>query len=225
MVGGLRFGVWALTGLIAVVGPSLRAHAHPHVFIDTGVEVIFDESGLARALRITWTYDELYSLVILEDRGLDADYDGVLTAQERATIQGFDMAWDPGYPGDSYALLGEVPLELGPPQDWTADLADGKLVSTHLRPLQPAVKVGSEPLVVQSYDPSFYVAYRIVGAPVLTGRTDCTAQIYEPDLAAADAYLQKALDEMYGTADLEGEFPAVGAAYADEARVTCAASS
>jgi polyphosphate kinase len=211
--------------LIAVAGGATPALAHPHVFIDTGVEVIFDGEGLASALRITWTYDEMYSLVILEDRGLDSDYDGVLTEAETATISGFDMNWDAGYAGDSYALIDEAPIVLGPPQDWTADLTEGRLVSTHLRPLLPAVPVGADPLVVQSYDPSFYVAYRIVGTPLLTGRSDCTVQVFEPDLAAADSFLQQALDEMYGTADLEADFPAVGAAYADEARVTCAAPS
>jgi polyphosphate kinase len=217
--------IWALAATIGMAGLAAPALAHPHVFVDTGVEVIFDRSGRASALRISWTYDELYSMVILEDRALDQDYDGVLTAAERAAIQGFDMEWDPGYPGDSYALLEAEPLVLGPPRDWTADLVDGRLVSTHLRSLDPAVAVRDVPLIVQSYDPSFYVAYRIVGKPVLTGRSDCVAQVFEPDLAAADSFLQKALDEMYGTADLEGEFPAVGAAYADEVRVTCAAPS
>jgi polyphosphate kinase len=216
--------MYLAAALIAAAGAE-PASAHPHVFIDTGVEVIFDPEGRASAVRITWTYDEMYSLVMLEDRGLDRDYDGVLTDAEAAAIRGFDMNWDPGYAGDSYALIGGAEVALGPPQDWTADLTEGRLVSTHLRPLLPAVAVGAVPLVVQSYDPSFYVAYRIVGTPVLTGRSDCTVQVFEPDLAAADSVLQKALDEMYGTADLEADFPAVGAAYADEARVTCAAPS
>ena len=45
----------AVMGLIAVSQPAL---AHPHVFVDTGLEVIFDEQGRATGIRISWTYDE-----------------------------------------------------------------------------------------------------------------------------------------------------------------------
>jgi polyphosphate kinase len=207
---------------LTLASPAL---AHPHLFIDTGVEVLFDPDGTVGGVRITWTYDEMYSLLILEDRGLDKDYDGVLTPDEITALNGFDMAWDPGYPGDTYALLGEAPLGLGRPQDWTVAFRDGKIVSTHVRRLEGPTAVAEVPLIVQSYDPSFYAAYRIVGAPVLTGREDCAAQVFEPDLAAADAYLQQALSELNATGDVESDFPAVGAAYADEVRVTCAAPS
>lgn len=211
---------WIVVAGIMLATPAL---AHPHLFIDTGVEVLFGTDGSATGLRITWTYDEMYSLLILEDRQLDADYDGVLTPDEVTKLSGFDMAWDPGYAGDTYALLGAAALDLGRPQDWTADFKDGKIISTHVRLLSNPAQVATEPLVVQSYDPSFYAAYRIQGRPVLTGRDDCTAQVFEPDLAAADAYLQQALAELNALdgSDIESEFPAVGAAYSDEVRVTC----
>jgi polyphosphate kinase len=58
----------------------------------------------------------------------------------------------------------------------------------------------------------------------VTGGKDCTAEIFQPDLAAADTAFAAALEEYYGS-DLEGDFPAVGAAYADEVRLTCPARS
>jgi ABC-type uncharacterized transport system substrate-binding protein len=213
--------VLAMSGLVL----SSPALAHPHQFIDTGVEVLFGSDGTAEALRITWTYDEMYSLLILEDRKLDPDYDGVLTPQELVALNGFDMEWDPGYQGDTYALLGETPLDLGRPQDWTVAFESGKIVSTHVRRLTSPAEVREVPLIVQSYDPSFYAAYSIIGSPVLSGTEDCSAQVFEPDLAAADTFLQQALAELNATGDVEGEFPAVGAAYSDEVRVTCAAPS
>jgi polyphosphate kinase len=199
-------------------GPAL---AHPHVFVDATVEVIFDDAGHASALRIGWTYDDLFSLLIIEDRGLDPDYDGVLTDAAVASLAGFDMQWDPGFPGDTYPLMGGAPLALGPPQDWTAGWDGLRITSTHVRPLLDPVAVGADPLIVQVYDPTFYTSYLITGTPVLTGRDDCAVQVFEPDRAAADAILMAALEEYSGAMDLEGEFPAVGAAYAMEARVTC----
>ncbi|HSF65027.1 MAG TPA: DUF1007 family protein [Paracoccaceae bacterium] len=199
------------------------AAAHPHIFIDTELEVIFDAAGQATHVRVTWIYDDFYSLLMIEDRGLDPDGDGQLTAQEHASLQGFDMAWDADFPGDTYVLAGGQAVALGRPADWTAAYVDGRIVSTHLRALDPAVAAGADPLVVQVYDPGFYSAYYITGQPVLTGAPPgCAAQVFEPDRDAADAILQAALDELAGTADLEMAFPAVGAAYAEEARITCA---
>ena len=213
----------ALAAVIAVC-TALPALAHPHVFIDTEVEVILNAEGKVDAIRVTWIYDDLYTLSIIEDRGFDPDLDGHLDTAEKAALSGFDMVWDEGYAGDTYVLAGEAPLGLSGPSDWTADYVDGKLVSTHLRRLEAPVDPHAVPFIVQSYDPSYYVSYRIVGTPRVTGGKDCTAEIFQPDLAAADTAFAAALEEYYGS-DLEGDFPAVGAAYADEVRLTCPARS
>jgi ABC-type uncharacterized transport system substrate-binding protein len=60
--------------LLLLPAPAL---AHPHVFVDASVEVVFDAQNRATGLRIGWTYDDLFSLMIVEDRGLDPDYDSV----------------------------------------------------------------------------------------------------------------------------------------------------
>ena len=90
-------GFWA--------GLATGGAAHPHIFIDAGMEVIFDDQARATGLRITWSYDDLFSLMLVEDRGLDPDFDGVLTPEEATAISGFDMEWQPGYAGDTYALM------------------------------------------------------------------------------------------------------------------------
>lgn len=206
--------------LALMAGP---AAAHPHIFIDTGLEVIFDDQGRATHLRVTWVYDDFFSLLVIEDRGLDPDGDGLLTPEETAALQGFDMNWDPGFAGDTYALAGAEAVALGPPEAWTAAYVEGRVVSTHLRALALPVRPAPDPLIVQVYDPGFYSAYTIAAQPVLTGAPPgCAVQVFEPDRDAADAILQAALDELAGSVDVEMEFPAVGAAYAEEARITCA---
>lgn len=213
-------------GAVLGLGFATPAMAHPHVFIDAGIEVIFDGQGAATGLRISWIYDEYYSLVIAEERGIDPDFDGNSTEAEAMPLAGFDMKWDAGYPGDTYALMGEAELALSRPQDWTASYADGKITSTHLRMFDEAVPFAAEPLIVQVYDPSFYVAYAIVGTPLLTqAPKGCSVEVFEPDVAAADAILQAAIDETAGSTDVEGDFPAIGKAYSEEARVTCVAAS
>lgn len=210
---------WVLMGLGAML-PAM-AQAHPHVFVDATVEVIFDAQGRAEALRIGWTYDEFFSMLIVEDRELDPDYDAVLTPEAVAQLAGFDMQWDPGFPGDTYALMNGAELALSRPEAWTASYDGGKITSTHLRRFTEPVAVAEVPLTVQVYDPGFYTAYAIMGKTVLTGRTDCTAQVFEPDRDAADEALLAALAEVAADADLEMTYPEIGAAYAEESRITC----
>jgi ABC-type uncharacterized transport system substrate-binding protein len=206
-------------GLLAA-GPAL---AHPHIWIDTRIEVILNDANEATGVRISWTYDDLYSLYVVGDMGLDPDWDGVLTPDEEARLAGFDMKWDADYVGDTYALLGDGALPLSRPSDWTAGYAGGKITSTHLREFEAPVPVGAEPLVVQVYDPGYYVAYSIPFDPVVTGGVGCSAQVFAPDLDAADEALKAALSEYTPDIDLEAEFPAIGANYAEEVHVTCAA--
>ena len=162
MIGRVLAGM----GLIFAGFPAL---AHPHVFIDTALEVIFDDQGRASGLRISWTYDEYYSLVIAEEKAIDPDYDGSATEAEAMPLAGFDMGWDVDFPGDTYALMGNTELSLSRPKDWTASYAGGKITSTHLRMFDAPIVFGAEPLIIQVYDPSFYTSYAIVGTPVLTG--------------------------------------------------------
>ncbi|MCB6178738.1 DUF1007 family protein [Rhodobacter sp. Har01] len=200
------------------------AAAHPHVWIDTTVEVILDDQDRAVAVRIGWVYDDLFSLSVIADRGIDTDADGRLTAQEAAALVGFDMHWEPGHPGDTYALLGEQDLALGGPEAWTATYAEGRIATTHLRRLPAPVEIGAQTLLVQVYDPGFYTAYELDAVVVLTGGSGaCAAQAWGPDLDAADDVLKAALAEYAADQDVEADFPAIGHSYAEEVRVTCAA--
>lgn len=209
----------ALALCTALAAPA--AQAHPHIFIDTGLEVIFDDQARATAVRVTWTYDDFYSLLMIEDRKLDADHDGKLTPEEEAALSGFDMNWDADYQGDLFVLAGDFQVPLSRPSDWTASYADGRITSTHLRTFTEPLAPGA-PLVIQVYDPGYYTAYYIAGQPVLTGAGDrCTVQVFEPDREAADARLMAAIEEMGASGDLEMDFPAIGEAYSEEARVTC----
>lgn len=204
----------AVAGMVALAGP---AGAHPHVFMETVLEVIRDDAGRAVSLRVTWTYDPFFSLVLITERGLDPDGDGALTEAETAALQGFDMNWDPGFPGDTYAFAGDRAVALSGPRDGVARYEGGQIVSSHVRDLAEPV---AGLLVVKNYDPTYYTEYTI--REVLA--EGCATEIIAPDLTAAERELQAALAEIPADADVEMGFPEVGAVFAQEVRVTCAAS-
>ncbi len=219
-----RFAPLILSLAAPLVFAAPPALAHPHMFLDTAVEVMFGADGAAESVLITWVYDDLSSLQYTADLGLDMDGDGVLTPEEKATLTGFDMNWDPGFPGDSYALLGGAEVGLSRPRDYTADYKDGRIITTHIRDLSRPLPLNiGQTLTIQVYDPGFYAAYAITGAALSYAGAPraCSAQIFMPDRTAADEALLAALAEYGADEDVEADFPAIGAAYAEEVRVTC----
>jgi polyphosphate kinase len=197
--------------------------AHPHIFVEAGLEIIFDADNRPEALRISWTYDPLFSMLLLSDMGLDDDFDGVLRPDERAELQGFDMNWIDDYHGDTHVSQRGRALELGGPEQSTSDYEDGRLHSSHLRKLiaRPDPEHAWE---VSVHDPSYYTRYTLSGAPALTGASGCKAKIIPPDLAQAEATLLDELDSLAETGvDAEVDFPAVGALFAETVRVSCRA--
>lgn len=192
------------------------AQAHPHIFVDTALRIVV-EQGKAVAVELSWSYDDFFSLLIFEDMGLDRDHDGVLTEAELAQLRGFDMReWPEGFEGDLYVWESGEKRALPLPEVTGIAVEDGRILASHRREL-PNVPV--EELRLKQYDPTYYVAYRLMDVAA-TG--DCKARVTPHDPGAADRALQKALAEVP-----EDEFDVLelGIYYADEVRLICNGSS
>jgi hypothetical protein len=83
-----RYSIWFLAGFSGLIMAS-PALAHLHVFVDAQIAPQFAADGRIEAIKVTWPYDDLYSLMILEDHALDQDGDDLLTEAEIAGLQGF----------------------------------------------------------------------------------------------------------------------------------------
>lgn len=201
----------------ALLAPQ-DAGSHPHIFVDTALKVIVSDSGQLEAVEITWAYDEFYSLLIFEDRGLDSDYDGALTAEELAKLQGFDMAWTEGFEGDTYLTRDGAGLEMGAPVHLATEVADGRITTRHRRALvQPQAADG---VVIKAYDPGYYTAYTMTGGLEVSG--GCQGSITPPDLDAAYTKVEELLYAMPAD-QAEEAYPEVGEAFADTVRLSCGA--
>lgn len=200
--------------------PAAEAAAHPHIFVDTALRVVMDTTGEISGIEVTWRYDELYSLLIFEDMGLDSDYDGKLTEAELKQLQGFDMQWVDGYEGDLYLSRGAAPLKLGKPQPKQTIIRDGRIETVHFRPLAAPQPGQGEALVLRAYDPTFYTAYDLTGGVRVPEA--CKVEIQAADLDAAYARVEK---ELEGRPQETEDYPEVGDAFADTVSVRCGPAS
>lgn len=91
-MGFSRFGAWALrlAGLVLVLfGLVQPAMAHPHIFIDARVTVVFDDAGRIATLRNSWTFDTAFSVWMVQ--GLDTNGDGVVSPEEMQELADENM--------------------------------------------------------------------------------------------------------------------------------------
>ncbi|MDP5218671.1 DUF1007 family protein [Ruegeria sp. 2205SS24-7] len=196
--------------------------AHPHVFVDTGLDVIFDDQNRLTHVRVTWAYDDFYSLLILEDLGLDSDADNILAPWEQKRLQGFDMNWVEGFNGDLDATLGGQQLQLSRPMEPTAELRDGRIITTHLREVTGQPQVGGETLSIKPYDETFYVSYDLTLPVRLTGEHTCLTERIDPDIDQKLSEMRAFLLSLDVNADLEeNDIPLIGEQFATEIRITC----
>ncbi|UOA33469.1 hypothetical protein DSM110093_03296 [Sulfitobacter sp. DSM 110093] len=198
--------------------------AHPHIFVDTGFEMIVDAEGRLTHLRITWAYDEFYSLLVTEDRGLDPDYDSVLTEAEVASLNGFDMQWVEGFNGDTVLLNGGEEIALSGPQDVETRFAEGRIITSHLRAIEGSAPA-ADGLIIKPYDPTYYTAYEVTQKVNIQGTKACRARVKMPDMNADLRALQQDLSALDANTDPNDVgLPEIGEALANEVVITCDAS-
>jgi len=204
----------------AVAAAPIPAPAHPHVFIDGGVDFRFDETGRLSAIRVIWIYDAFTSLFMLEQLGLDADGDGELTEEDRAAIVADQTVWPEGYEGDSYLLVASEKVALGEPIEAEAALVDGKVEVQFTRPLAEPLAADGLRAVAKLYDPTYFFAYFVTEPATLHDAPDgCRAKVdpFEPSTDLIG--LQQTLAELSREETPEQED--VGALFADRVTLTC----
>lgn len=194
--------------------PAMPATAHPHIFIDTALHLIADDAGQATGIEVSWTYDEMYSMLLLDDMGLDPDFDGVLTEAELTQLDGYDLQWMEGFEGDLYASEEGRKVTLGPPESRGVSFENGKYTSRHYRAIHGAVPEAG--LVLKAYDPSFYTAYQLTGGVTVDG--DCRALITPPKIDEAYQELAAQMAEIPPDAT---DYPQVGEKFAETVVIRC----
>lgn len=195
--------------------------AHPHVFVEADVEVLV-EAGAVTAVRLAWTYDDLFSLILAEDLGIDGDGDLQLTDEELATLRAHVADWPADYAGDLVVAADGAALPLAPRQEHGVAYREGVVVESHRRPLAAPAPATAAPVLVEVYDPYYYVAYE-VRAVTVSGDPSCAATLIRADLEAAQAEVDRTWDGIdWAGAAPDVQLPPIGEAFADRVEVRCA---
>jgi ABC-type uncharacterized transport system substrate-binding protein len=169
--------VFAAVALLSVSA----ARAHPHVWITTEAEIVFQPDGKVSGVRHRWTFDPMTSAAFTQ--GLDANGDGQFSSEELKDLarENTESLAEYGY----YTQLkaNGVKQEFEGPRDPAMTHEKDSLVLSFLLPLKSPAGAGKA-LVLEVYDPAFFVQFslsggenaaRLVGAP-----KGCVATVSRP---------------------------------------------
>jgi ABC-type uncharacterized transport system substrate-binding protein len=139
---------------------ALPASAHPHVFINDKVTIMFDGRVL-QGIAFTWTFDEMFSNMILSD--YDPKHTGHFdAAQVKAVKEGaFDNLENYHY---FVALaIGKKPVGHFKIEQFTPSVTDtNKLVYSFFVPMKLSVQPAEQTVRLTVYDDSYYVAFDLL---------------------------------------------------------------
>lgn len=169
------------------------ASAHPHVWVTSRSDIVFDGAGMISGVRHSWTFDEGFSAYAIQ--GLDEDGDGTLTREELQPLAEVNVESLNEY--DYFTYLGVTGTDgiLGAftdPVDYWLDY-DGLHLTLHFTlPMREPFDPRQGETAIEVYDPSFFVDFglaeedpvMLVGAPAGCVPEVRAAQGFDPSTAA-----------------------------------------
>ena len=195
---------------------SVPAHAHPHVWIDVSVEVVFDQ-GKVTGLRETWLFDDYYTAYATED--MDEDGDGKPDAHRLRALLEENMSNLAEYNYFTQVTSGSGDVAFGKITEMSSQMNGARLEMTFLLPLAAPLDVHKPGMVYGIFDPTYYIemlhaekpdAIRLTAAPA-----GCSKQLEKPKPTMEATMLAASLDRLQTASN------GLGALFAERVTIQC----
>lgn len=182
---GVLLGGAMMLATVAVAGP---ARAHPHVYVDSHSELLFDAAGKLVAIRHDWIFDEGFSSFAVQ--GLDTDDDGKFSREELQSLAKINVESLLEYGYFTFPRVDGRRVGFKLPTDYHLSFAKGELTLHFTLPLREAVDPRDRKVEVDIYDPGYFVDFELNKdkAVTLAAGTACAVAVKrkpEPDDATA----------------------------------------
>jgi len=127
--------------------------AHPHVFIDNTVTIVFDHSGLT-GIRVKWGFDEMFSSMIIHD--YDTNKDSTFSHDEIDKIKNGAFSNLKSYNYFTYLKINGEEFIVKYVKDFSADLNSNKVVYNFFIPCHVSATSSYKEIKLSMYDSTYY---------------------------------------------------------------------
>jgi len=154
----------------------LKAHSHPHAWIELTTALEFNAAGQAIGLRVGWLFDEVYSLYTLDGQSPSAE---VVTALGRETLDNLES-----YQYFTHVKQGDKAVSFQRVTDYASQFKGARWHLEFLVPFQTPLAVGAADLSYQVFDPTYYVSILHGEGTINQGPSNCQYSLSAPTPSA-----------------------------------------
>jgi ABC-type uncharacterized transport system substrate-binding protein len=151
-----RLTASALSAL-ALLLPA-AAEAHPHIFVEHHMQVLFDRSGVT-GLHMVWSFDEMYSSTLRSD--YTETPKGPITAKDVLSLRDTHFAPVASKHFFATATVNGERVVLDHFTDFDAKFVDDKAIYSFTIPLKPVAPAAKNTLEVTIFDPEYYIDFEL----------------------------------------------------------------
>lgn len=211
----------ALSGtLLGALWGASPAQAHPHVWVTSAAEVIYNPDGSVVAIRHTWDFDEAYTSFAIQ--GLDTNKDGKLSREELAELAKENAESLHEFDFFTTLKIDGKRQSFGQPKDYFMETKGPLLRFVYTLPLASPVKPKTS-VSLEVADKTFFVAFDLAEgdqAVTLAGAPQgCTVKITRPKTQAPQQTLsEQAFEALRGQLGQSGD---VGLQFSPKALIAC----
>jgi ABC-type uncharacterized transport system substrate-binding protein len=185
---GLRRFLISGAGLAGVMLFAADAVAHPHVFIDNRVTLLF-EAGKLTGFRTDWRFDEVFAEDMLMQ--FDSDGDGMFSPTESDVLGQQTLPNLAGFRYFTHASVDGVDFPDLAPSEFKASVEGGMLHFELTFTLRQPIDPRQQKLRLEISDREYYVEVLLAGAEAVQlegdGAAGCKATVYDDP---ANAYYE-----------------------------------
>jgi ABC-type uncharacterized transport system substrate-binding protein len=205
-------GLLVLAGIFALGASAARAH--PHVWITASSELVYAPDGSVSGVRHAWTFDDMYSTYVLQ--GIETKTKGVYSREELEPLAQTNVESLHEFGFFTFAKADGKKAKFQEPVDYFFEYKDSLLTLHFTLPLATPVK--SKELVVEVYDPEFFIDFKFADKDPITlagAPAGCVMKFQRPNDGTVDA--QKIGEQNF----MNGDASNYGAMFTNKIMVEC----
>jgi len=179
----------AIVILLSVISTTLKAH--PHVFITSHINILYNTNGIS-AIEVKWTFDSMFTQLMIEeyDENLNGEFDK--TEVDRLYKTAFINLRKSEY--FTHIYIGDDKLIAKSASGFKASIVNGEMVYSFLIPVKISVTTEPKNISIYCYDDSYYMDIMIDEDKPLTSNNSDYIISYSIDEDANKAYY---FDQIY----------------------------
>lgn len=161
--GSVAVKICLTAALLAGVFFPPKSLAHPHIFVENKIDIVFDENGLA-GFNVKWVFDEMFTVMVLEeileleDASMNAGHVPIVKKQA------FDHLKEHDY--FTKVSINNQDFKVQFVRDFNARIENQRLVYEFFAPCHVKAASSWKTVTLAQYDPTFYSALTLGENPI-----------------------------------------------------------